>query len=343
MKRSRSLRVYVLAIFLGLVAAFASGGAYGQTNSSVVRGTVTDSTGALLPGASVLLSNPVSGFRRTTVTDSMGAFEFYNVPFDSYSLAITATGFSRSRSDLNVVSSVPVVSNVRLTPVVSTAVTVTAEAEGPLSENSPTYHTDVDRTAIERLPIESPSSALSSIVTLASPGVAADSNGLLHGLGDHNEDSFSVDGEPIADQQSKVFSNQLPAAAVQSLQVLDGAPPVEYGDKTSLVVAVTTRSGQGVRKPNGNVRYSYGTFGTSNFGFDYAQGSANFGNFIAIDGLQSGRFLDAPEFKVFHDKGNEENVFDRVDFNMGPADSMHINVQYTRSWFQTPNDYENLK
>ena len=219
---------------------------------------------------------------------------------------------------------------------------VTVEAAGPLSETSPTYHTDIDRSLIDRLPIESPSSALSSIVTLASPGVAADSNGLMHGLGDHNEDSFSVDGEPIADQQSKVFSNQLPAAAVQSLQVIDGAPPVEYGDKTSLVIAVTTRSGQGVTTPSGNVRLSYGNFGTSNLAVDYAQGGQNWGNFFDVDGLQTGRFLDSPEFVVLHDKGNEENLFDRVDFNLGQRDSIHTNFQFTHSWFQTPNDYENI-
>ena len=342
MNYTSRVRMFFVVLSAALVAAFASGFAFGQTNSSVVRGTVNDPTGALVPGAAVELYNPVSGFHRSAKTGPSGDFAFYNVPFDSYSLSVKAAGFGRSRSDLSVVSSVPVTLNVLLSPESSQTVTVTADAEGPLSENSPTYHTDIDRSTINHLPIESPSSALSSIVTLASPGVAADSNGLLHGLGDHNEDSFSVDGEPISDQQSKVFSNQLPAAAVQSLQVIDGAPPVEYGDKTSLVIVATTRSGQGVTQPTGSVRFSYGTFGTSNLALDLAKGGSNWGNFIAVDGLQSGRFLDAPEYRVFHDKGNEENVFDRLDFNMGPKDSMHINFQYTRSWFQTPNDYENI-
>jgi len=58
--------------------------------------------------------------------------------------------------------------------------------------------------------------------------------------------------------------------------------------------------------------------------------------------LQSGRFLDPPEFAVFHDKGNEENVFDRVDFQLSKADSVHVNLGFTRSWFQTPNAFDNL-
>src|SRR6266851_1906108 len=59
------------------------------------------------------------------------------------------------------------------------------------------YTPDVDTSLIDRLPLESQSSAASSLVTLASPGVVADSNGLFHGLGDHAENSFSVDGQPI--------------------------------------------------------------------------------------------------------------------------------------------------
>ncbi len=61
-----------------------------------------------------------------------------------------------------------------------------------------------------------------------------------------------------------------------------------------------------------------------------------------MDGLNSSRFLDAPEFAVFHDKGNEENFFDRIDYTIDPANSLHLNLNYSRSWFQTPNTYDNL-
>ena len=128
----------------------------------------------------------------------------------------------------------------------STTVTVTG---GDLVENDSSLHTDLDRNMIEKLPLESSSSSVSSLVTLSSPGVAADSNGLFHGLGDHASNSFSVDGQPITDQQSKVFSNQIPSNSIQSVEVISGAPPAEYGGKTSLVIQVTTRSGQGMTKP----------------------------------------------------------------------------------------------
>ena len=56
----------------------------------------------------------------------------------------------------------------------------------------------------------------------------------------------------------------------------------------------------------------------------------------------SGRFLDPPEFQPIHDKGNEENIFDRVDYQISQKDTVHGNFQYTRSWFQTPNTFDNL-
>ena len=111
----------------------------------------------------------------------------------------------------------------------------------------------MDRDLFIKVPLESQSSGLSALVTQTTPGVAADSNGLFHGLGDHASNSFSVDGQSITDQQSKVFSNQLPSNSIQSIEVISGAPPAEYGGKTSLVIVATTRSGQGVTKPTGNI------------------------------------------------------------------------------------------
>jgi hypothetical protein len=183
-----------------------------------------------------------------------------------------------------------------------------------LVENDPTFHSDIDRNLFDKLPLESQSSSLSSLVTLSTPGIAADSNGLFHGLGDHAENSFSVDGQPITDQQSKVFSNQIPLDSVQSMEVISGAPPAEYGGKTSVVIVATTRSGQGVTTPHGSVTTSYGSFGTSSLAAELSYGGKNWGNFISASGLNTGRFLDPPEFTVQHDKGNEENLFDRVDY-----------------------------
>jgi Carboxypeptidase regulatory-like domain/TonB-dependent Receptor Plug Domain len=324
----------IFCLAVGLSAYAQSGG-----NSTSVTGTVLDPSGAVIPDATVEIHNPVSQFARSTTTDSKGNFTIPNVPFNPYHMSITAAGFAPYSQDIDVRSLVPLNVKANLKVTASSEV-VTVESGTDLIENDPTFHTDVDKAIVDRLPLESASSSLSSAVTLATPGVAADSNGFFHGMGDHAENSFSLDGQPITDQQSKTFSNQVPLDAVQSIEVISGAPPAEYGEKASLVINLTTRSGQGVKQPTGDITASYGSFGTANVGANFAYGGDKWGNFISANGLNSGRFLDPPEFAVMHAKGNEENLFDRVDYQISTGDSVHLNFGYTRSWFQNPNSFD---
>src|SRR5207253_2019996 len=203
-----------------------------------IQATVTDPSGAVIPGAVVEIQNPVSGYKQEQAADQNGFAIFHNVPFNPYHLTVTAKGFASNVQDVTVRSTVPVNLPISLS-IEST--TQTVEVQGgaaDLIELDSTFHTDVDRGLFDKIPLESASSSVSSLVTLASPGVAADSNGLFHGMGDHAENSFSVDGQPITDQQSKVFSNQIPLDSIASMEVIDGAPPAEYGEKTSLVINV---------------------------------------------------------------------------------------------------------
>src|ERR1019366_8667408 len=322
---------------IGLLPGLAAGSSGG---AGTVMGTVKDQSGAVIPGATVTIRNPVSGYERATSTDASGTFTFTNIPYNPYHLSVTETGFTPRSQDVGLSSTVPVTLNITMELAgAKTTVTVSSEASD-LIEVDPTSHTDVDRSLIDKLPLESQSSGLSSLVTLSTPGIAADSNGLFHGLGDHASNSFSIDDQPITDQQSKVFSNQLPQDAVQSLEVIDGAPPAEFGGKTSVVIVATTRSGLGQTQPHGNMTASYGTFGTSNGGFNFGYGGQRWGDFGSANGLDTGRFLDGPEFDVIHDRGNEENTFDRFDFKPTEKDTLNLNFQFTRSWFQTPNSYD---
>jgi hypothetical protein len=338
--RFRSAWCSAVLLLFGSLLVLGTCTARAQSLSGSIQGAVTDPSKAVVPGTTVRIENPVSGYARETTTDSNGAFEFVNVPFNPYHLTVFSQGFAASAQDVTVRSSVPVKLQISLTLAgAATSVTVHANAED-LMEVTPTFHTDVDRGLFNTLPLESQSSSVSSLVTLASPGVSADSNGLFHGLGDHAENSFSVDGQPITDQQSKVFSNQIPVDAIQSMQVIPGAPPAEYGDKTSLIIDVTTRSGLGQNTPTGNVTTSYGSFGTVNGTVNLGYGGKKWGNFLSANGLNTGRFLDPPEFEIFHAKGNQQNLFDRLDFQPTDPDSLHLNFNYTRSWFQTPNSFD---
>ena len=331
----RSLIFLALSLIFSAIKTPAQAG-----NAGAIDGVVKDQSGGVIPGATVEINNPVSGYAKSTSSGADGSFHFANVPFNPYHLTVSATGFAAYAQDVEVRTGVPLKMEASLkVGAEATTVNVT-ESGGDLIENQPTFHHDIDRRMFERTPLESTSSPFSSLITLTTPGVAADSNGLMHGLGDHAENSVSLDGQPQTDQFSKVFSNQIPADSIQSMEVISGAPPADFGDKTSLVIQVTTRSGLGVTKPSGSVYSSYGSFGTVNGGFDLAYGGEHWGNFMAVDLLNTGRFLDPPEFQTLHNHGNQQNIFDRIDYQFSKADTLHFNLGFTRSWFQNPNTYD---
>ena len=79
-------RVIFAAIFflVGIPVLWAQSAAHAGT----VNGTVTDSTGAIVPGAAVWIQNPVSGYSRVTTTDSAGHYQFTNLPLNPYHLSV---------------------------------------------------------------------------------------------------------------------------------------------------------------------------------------------------------------------------------------------------------------
>ena len=334
-----------LAGVLVLAVSLAGGSTNPQSaagNVSSLNGTVVDATGAVVVGATVKIHNPVTGLERIAQTDTTGGFTFNDVPFNPYHLTVTSKGFSGFAQDVELRSVVPVTVNVTLRATVEAQTITVHEEAGDLVETDSTFHSDVDKNMLERLPTPEETSGVTAAVTSATPGVSADSNNMMHGLGDHAENTISVDEQANSDQTSKTFSNQIPSNSIQSMEVIAGAPPAEFGGKTSLVVKVSTRSGQGITTPTGSLTASYGSFGTTNTSFDMAYGGQNWGNFIALSGSDGGRFLDAPEFAVMHDKGNTESAFDRIDYQIATGNSVHLDLQWTRSWFQTPVTYDNL-
>lgn len=308
-------------------------------SAGTIDGIVRDPSNAVVPHAKVTLSNPLTNFKRSVQSDDKGAFRLPNLPFNTYHVDVTATGFNDTEQDVVVRSTVPVSLTIQL-KLAGSATEVTVESTGAdLLENVPYAHSDLDQSAVGKLPTFSPGSGLSDAITMTSGAVVADSNGFFHPLGDHAQTSFSIDGQPISDQQSKQFSTQIPLNAIQSMELITGAPPAEYGDKTSLVVSAVTKSGLG-QKPFGSLVGQWGSFGTWSEEGSVGFGGKKFGNFLSFNALTSGRFLDTPEFMPIHAKGNNGTLFDRLDYQPTQTDIFHLNLFVARNWFQVPNTYD---
>ncbi len=306
---------------------------------AAVEGIVVDQTGAVIPTASATMVNKLAGYQRSASVDQHGAFRFSNVPPNPYHIEISAPGFETLYRDVDVRSSVPVLLKLALN-VAGGTTSITVEGSEPnLTENVPYAHNDLETARFAKLG-GAPGSGLSEAIALGAPGVVADSNGFFHPLGDHAQTTFSIDGQPISDQQSKQFSTQIPLNALESMEVITGAPPVEFGDKTSLIVNAITRSGLGLSRPTGSFSIGYGSFGSMTEEGGVGIGSAKLGNYLVANAMRSGRFLDTPELSPIHAAGNSETFFDRFDYLIDATQAVHVDVLVARNWFQIPNTYD---
>ncbi|HEY1308099.1 MAG TPA: TonB-dependent receptor [Vicinamibacterales bacterium] len=335
-----SVRVAVALLSLTLLASTAS--AQGLGGAGTVQGTVQDPTGGVMQAVQVRINNPVTGFSRTVTTDQAGKYSFGNLPPNTYHITVEAQGFQTLEQDVDVRTGVPITLDLTLALAGATTATEVVGHAGDLLERDPTAHTDIDQTLITKLPLETSSSGLNQIVTMASPGVVSDSNGFFHPVGDHAQTQFSIDNQPITDQQSRLYSNQISEDAVQSMEVITGVAPAEYGDKSSLIVHIVTKSGLDQPKPTGSASFGYGSFKSPTADLNVGAGSHAVGNFLSLSGLRTDRFLDPPEHEALHDTGDQASLFDRLDFRPGGRDTIHLNVQAARSGFDVPNTYDQI-
>src|SRR5215471_6634956 len=339
--RLSPIRAFVRSVFT-LVLATSPVFCQSLGNAGTIEGTLVDPSGSVIPKAHIVLRNSVSGYQQATISADDGTFRLGNIPPNPYHLEVTASGFALFTQDLAIRSAVPVQLKATLA-LAGAKSAVTVEAAGAdILEVDPSAHTDTDRTLITKLPTFDPGGGLTQAITYASGGVVADANGLFHPVGDHSQTSFMIDGQPISDQQSKVFSTQLPPSAVESMEIVTGTPGAEFGDKSSLIANITTRSGLRAGRIFGNLDATYGSFGSPGASLGLGFGNARIGNFLAVDGMRSGRFLDSPEFTPFHDKGNSQTIFDRFDFQPDSQNVIHLNLFAARNWIQIPNTYDQL-
>ncbi len=333
----RACRIF---IFAAITMAWGAAPPPPQSISGgTLSGVITDPSGALVAGAKVEVKNAVTGYSQSATTGNDGAYRLNNLPPNTYRLSVNAPGFAPADREVDLHGALPVSVDLTL-DVAAAATTVEVTASGASVETDPSAHQDIDSANLLKLPVFDPGAQLSQAITYNTGGVAADANGMYHPQGDHGQTSLVIDNQTISDQQSKTFSTQIPANALQSMELITGSPDAQYGDKSSLVVNATTRSGLGATKAFGSVNSQWGSFGTwggdANLGF----GNSKFGNFIALDGIEAGRFLDTPELFPNHDRGNNETIFDRFDWQPDINDVFHLNLLTARNWFQVPNSFD---
>src|SRR5215207_5731422 len=257
---SRQLHRSVQCFAILAVLVFGQPGSSAAQNVGTVTGIVKDTQGLAIPGATVMLGNRVSQTRQETVADDAGRFTFANVPYGTYVLTASLSGFAPVEQVVDVRSTVPLAKDVELR-VGGLTETVTVAADALLEASSVGSRLGLGASLIDQLPTATPSKQIGSML-LSVPGFIPSQNGRIHVRGSHGQIQYVVDGVSMTDEFSEAFANPLDPQYVKSAAVMTGGIPAEYGNKLAAVVDITSRSGlDGPRSVFGMATLNAGRFG----------------------------------------------------------------------------------
>ncbi len=312
--------------------------ALAQTRVGTIQGTVKDPQGAVVAGATVTLTQPVTGYHQSAQTDAQGIFRLVNVPFNTYAVKVQATGFQPLEQSIDLKSALPVSLDLTLSlGAISDVVNVSGNS-ALVEQDKTTSDTDIDQTLIERQAGAAPSRGIEAIVASA-PGFATDDNGRLHPRGSESQVQFVIDGVPVTDNMSAIFSTSLDARTLRTVEVLTGGIPAEFGDKLAGIVNVNTRSG--LEMPTqGSVTFSGGSFSTGEVSADFSTHTEKFGFLTNLSATTSQRFLDPPTIENFHNFGRTGKGFIRADYHFDENNLVRGTFLFGGSNFQIPNRFE---
>lgn len=245
MKRTLSLRRSLTILILLALPAIV----FAQGTGASLKGRVTDEGGGALPGVTVTVSNPDTGFSRSTVTGADGSYFFPSIPAGTYNINADLSGFATvttQKVELNVASEREL--NVTLKQAaVKEQITVTAQAS--LVETTPAIGTVVSQREIQNLPLNgrqfanlgslAPGTTLSVNSDPTKPGQLTIA---LNGGSGRNV-NFTVDGGDNTDDTIGGALQNYNIEAVQEFNIQTQQYKAEYGRTTGGVLTVVTKSG----------------------------------------------------------------------------------------------------
>jgi hypothetical protein len=310
-------------------------------SSGTIFGHVIGPDGAAIPGVRLLLHNDITGYKSEAASGPDGSFRFYNVPFNPYHLHADLDGFAPFLVTLNVRSAAltEVTVKLKLAEISVTVIVTGGEpAAGQLETDTSASHVDIDKSYIARAPAAVSSRAMEELIT-ATPGFAKDENGRFHFQGAHSQSEYVIDGQTISDQTGVTFSSSIDPGIAQSMEVIYGNVPAEYGEKVGAVVNLATKSGLG--SPfKADIQSGMASFGTFEEGASVMAGSQTWGVFASVTGSRSGRFLDPVNPDNLHNVGNTERAFLRLDYAAPKmTDILRLTVLAGRTNRDVPNTY----
>jgi hypothetical protein len=259
----RSLAKACLVVMLPLLVVATSAGQTSKT-SGTLEGTISDASGARIPGVKVTLRQVETNQTHTVEADDQGFFRATDLPVGTYEVRIENSGFApytHTGVDLDV-GQTPHLDVVLQAPSVTTQVTVSAQPP-PIDPTQTSVTSSVDRERIEDLPVLS-RNALDFVLLM--PGATSSPQGSRRatyaGLADSGftfgglrprSNNVSVDGVDNNDEYAGSSRTELSPEDVQEYQVVNNGLSAEYGGASGGSINVVTRTGANVIHGDGYI------------------------------------------------------------------------------------------
>jgi len=194
----------------------------------------------------------------------------------------------------------------------------------------------IDQAAIEATP--GGDNTLFNQVILQAPGVVQDSFGQLHVRGEHNGLQYRLNGI-ILPEGINVFSQAFDAHLIQSVSLITGALPAEYGLRTAGIIDVTTKSG--IFDQHGSVSLYGGSHGEVEPSFFHGGSVGNFNYFVTGDFLRNDLGIESPDGRSnpLHDHTTQYHGFGYFEYILGENDRLSWVAGVSHGTFQIPNLY----
>lgn len=322
----------------GLIASLLLSGAVpvsAQVERGELRLAVTDATGLALRASGILLSEAPQTYRTFTTTED-GQFTLERLPFGVYRVIVERPGFASHSEIVDVRSAVPKTLRVQLALAPFSA-QVVVSSERPLVDPTRTgvAYTIAAPSVRDQLP-STPGRRLLDLID-AQPGWLMEANGVLHPRGSEYQTLFVVDGVPMDENRSPAFAPDLQDGEVQSVEVLTGNIPAEYGRKLGGVVDVTT--GKDIQQGfHGAADVGTGSFGAASGSFSGTYGWRRRALTVSGSAARTDRYLDPPVIANYTNAGSLGGA--RIAYDDRPTEVDRIQLRFHRrgTSFLVPNE-----
>src|SRR5450759_914676 len=194
----------------------------------------------------------------------------------------------------------------------------------------------VDAAAIAQMPAGD--NTLLNQVILQMPEVAQDSFGQFHIRGEHNGLQYRINGI-ILPEGISVFGQSLDPRLIESMTLVTGALPAEYGLRTAGIIDLTTKSG--LLEPGGAVSVYGGSHGTVQPSINYGGSSGSLSYFASGDFLRNDLGIESPDgsSNPIHDHTTQTHGFGYLEDILNSENRVAVMLGSSVGQFQIPNQY----